>query len=401
MKKKMILIIGLIIYLIIAFVSEIFFREPLYKKSVEYMRKMKQNKFLDFFYFFWSYPFLFFQMFCGGIFTFFMYPINIFFCNFSYELFLSFIISILKSLYVSPRPFWDLYIEKEKEKKDSSKPIECDAEFGNPSGHALQSTYILFLWYLFTNSNFFNKIKGKKKIVFKYLTLIFSIMCILFIIYSRIYRQVHSFNQIIFGSTLGISFFFFFCYIFEFDKINSHDFVIILDKYKYILIPLFILLYIIYVVLGLTRHNENEEKYGEILQKYCGLNKENLFEKSTSISSTLIFDIIGGYVGMLVLKNKIDKYYKNEEDIFYNWNKRSKIETLKVSLFLLLSIIPLFINLIPFNNIIITIILSAFSSFLFGFCFFYLCFYYACIIFKKPKEELDPLIYSEEEEENN
>ena len=86
MKKKMILIIGLIIYLIIAFVSEIFFREPLYKKSVEYMRKMKQNKFLDFFYFFWSYFFLFFQMFCGGIFTFFMYPINIFFCNFSYEL---------------------------------------------------------------------------------------------------------------------------------------------------------------------------------------------------------------------------------------------------------------------------------------------------------------------------
>ena len=399
MKKKMILIIGLIIYLIFAFVSEIFYRESLYKISVEYMKKMEQNKFLDYFNYFWSYPFLFIQMLCGTIFTFFMYPINIFFCNFSYELFLSFIMSILKSLYASPRPFWDIYIEKKEEGDSSSKPIECDGGFGNPSGHALQSTYILFLWYLFINSNCFNKIKGKKKIVFKYLLLIFSIICILFIIYSRIYRQVHSFNQIIFGSVLGISFFIFFCYIFEFDKISSHDFVIILDKLKYILIPLLILLFIVSIVLGLSRHNENEEKYEEILQLYCKKNKEELFGNSTSFSSTLIFPIIGGYVGLLFLKNKIDKYYKNDEDIFYNWNKRSKIETLKITLFLLLSFIPLSGIIIPFNIVILRILLAAFSFFLYGFCFFYLCFYNACAIFRKPKEEISTLISSEEEEE--
>ena len=397
MKKKIILIIGLIIYLIIAFVTEIFYREPLYKKSVKYIEKMAHNKFLDFFNFFWSYPFLFIQMLCGIITTFFKYPINIFFCNFSYELFLTFIMSILKSLYASPRPFWDIYIEKQN--KAASKPIECDGGFGNPSGHALQSTYILFLWYLFTNSNSFNKIKGKKKYMFKYLTLIFSIMCILFITFSRIYRQVHSFNQIIFGTVLGISFFIFFCYIFEFDKISSHDFVIILDKYKYILIPLFILLFIVSVVLGLTRHNENEAIYEEILNYYCKKNKEELFGKTTSFSSTLIFAIIGGYIGMLFLKNKIDKYYKNDEDIFYNWNKRSKIEVVKISLFLLLSFIPLCVNLIPFNIIIIKIILAAFSFFLYGLFLFYLCFYYACIIFRKPKEEINPLISSEEKEE--
>jgi hypothetical protein len=307
--------------------------------------------------------------------------------------------SILKSLYASPRPFWDIYIEKDKNGDSSSKPIECDGGFGNPSGHALQSTYILFLWYLFTNSNCFNKIKGKKKIVFKYLTLILSIMCLLFVIYSRIYRQVHSFNQIIFGSVLGISFFIFFCYIFEFDKISSHDFAIILDKYKYILIPLFILLFIVSVILGLNRHNENEEKYEEILIYYCKRNKEELFGKTTSFSSTLIFAIIGGYVGMLALKNKIDKFYKNDEDVFYNWNKRSKIEVVKISLFLLLSFIPLSGNIIPFNIIILRIILAAFSFFLYGLFLFYLCFYYACIIFRKPKEEINPLIYSEEKEE--
>lgn len=398
MKKKMILIIGLIIYLIIAFVSEIFYREPLYKKSIEYMKKMIQNKFLDYFNFFWSFPYLIIQMFCGILITFLFYPINIFFCNFSYELFLSFIMSIFKSLYSSPRPFWDIYIEKDKT-GDKSKPIECDGGFGNPSGHSLQSTYALFLWYLFVNSNFFNKIKGKKKIVFKYLILIFAIISILFITYSRIYRQVHSFNQILFGSVLGISFFVLFCYIFEFDKINSHDFAIILDKYKFILIPILFLLFVVSIVLGLNKHNEKEDEYEKILVNYCGRSKEQLFGKSTSFSSTLVFAIIGGYVGMLFLKNKIDKYYNKDEDIFYNWNKRSILETIKISLFLLLSFIPLTAIFIPVNNIIIKIILASFSFLLYGFCLFYLCFYFACILFRKSREEINSLLSSEEEEE--
>ena len=400
MKKKMIIIILLIIYLIFAFVSEIFYREPLYRKSVEYIERIDRTKFLDFFNFFLSYPFLFIQMFCGMIFTFFMYPIHVFFCNLAYELILSFIISLLKSLYASPRPYWDIYIKIDENGISTSKPIECDLGFGNPSGHAMQSTYILFLWYLFINSNFFNKIKGKKKIVFKYLALIFSIMSILLIIYSRIYRQVHSFNQILFGSTIGIFVFVLFSYIFEFDKISSNDFVIILDKYKYISIPLLILLIIISIVIGLNRHNSKENDYERILIKYCGANKNYLFGKSTSFSSTIIFTLIGGYIGMLVLKNKIDKYYKNEEDMFYNWNKRSKSEIIKIALFLQLSLIPLFAIFIPFNNDYIRIIFSSFIFFLYGFCLFYLCFYYACILFKKPKEEINPLISSEEEEEN-
>jgi len=54
MKKKAVLIICLIIYLIIVFTSEIFYREPLYEISVEYIEKIKQEGFSFYFNLFWS-----------------------------------------------------------------------------------------------------------------------------------------------------------------------------------------------------------------------------------------------------------------------------------------------------------------------------------------------------------
>ena len=52
MNKKLIITIGLIIYLIIAFVTEIFYRNKLYDKSVDYIEKIDQDGFFKYFYFF-------------------------------------------------------------------------------------------------------------------------------------------------------------------------------------------------------------------------------------------------------------------------------------------------------------------------------------------------------------
>ena len=389
MKRKIIYIIFLIFYLAIVFGTEPLYREPLYEMSVEYIEKMEQNGFLHYFYFFWSGIVLFGMMSFGIIIVLLNYPINIFFCNISIQLILIFIMCLFKSLYSSSRPFWDIY-NKKKDLEDLPNPTECDAEFGNPSGHALLSTYLLFLCYLFFNSDFFNKIKGKKKIIIKYIIIFLSILCIIFIIYSRIYRQIHSFNQIIFGTLLGIAIFFIFCYILEFDKMSPNEFIEKLNKYKYILFPLLIILFGISVTLGLLRHNPKEDQYEKILEKYCGFVKDQMFGKNTTFNSSLIFIIIGGYFGLLFLRCKINKNYAGKENKFYCWNKGNKLENLKVILFTLVLPIafPSIIAFIPFDFYIIKLLLSILLYCLYGFLAFGLFLYYGCIWFKKENEEL-------------
>jgi membrane-associated phospholipid phosphatase len=395
MEKKIVLIICLISYLIIVFITEIFYREPLYKISVEYIENIKQEGFPFYFNLFWSQIFFYGLMFIGTLIALLCYPINIFFCNISIQITLIFIMCLLKSLYSSARPFWDIYLQKDKE-ETLPNPTECDGEFGNPSGHALISSYLLILWYLFINSKFYNKIEGIKKTVIKYITLVLSIICIFCIIYSRINRQIHSFNQILFGVLLGIAVFFTFCYILEFDKISPKDFITNLDNYKFILIPLMIVLFILSVILGFVRHNSKEEEYALILDKYCGYVKDQIFGKNTAFHSALIFIVIGNYIGLLFLKYKINKNYNDQADIFYNWNKGSKLNTLKIALFcsILPSILPTIIMFIPFKLNYLKFVTSIVLYFIFGFCNLGLCFYYGCILFNDKK--IDLMIVNEE-----
>ena len=395
MKKKAVLIICLIVYLIIIFTTEIFYREPLYELSVEYIEKIKQEGFPFYFNLFWSTIFFYGLMFVGTLIPLLCYPITTFFCNISIQITLIFIMCLLKSLYSSPRPFWDIY-NQENNMENLSKPTECDGEFGNPSGHSLLSTYSLILWYLFTDSKFYNEIKGVKKTVIKYITLVLSIICILCVTYSRINRQIHSFNQIIFGVLLGIAVFFTFCYILEFCKISPEEFIIDLDNYKYILIPMMIVLFILSVILGFTRHNSKEEEYTLILEKYCGYVRDQLFGKNTAFYSALIFIVIGNYIGLLFLKYKINKNYNDQGDIFYNWNQGSKLNTLKIVLFIsiLPTLLPTIITFIPFKFYILKFVASIVLYFLFGFFNLGLCLYYGCILFNGNK--IDLLIVSEE-----
>ena len=397
MIKKRVLKICLIAYLIIAFITEIFYREPLYEISVKYIKKIKQEGFPFYFNYFWSMIFLYGMICVGTLITLLCYPINIFFCNISIIITLIFIMCILKSLYSSPRPFWDIYNEESK-MKNLPNPTECDGEFGNPSGHSLISTYLLILWYLFTNSKFCNRIKGIKKALIKYITLILSIIIIICTMYSRINRQIHSFNQVLFGAILGISVFFTFCYILEFDKIRPKEFFISLNKYKFILIPIMIVLFIISIVLGFTRHNSKEEEYTLILEKYCGYIKDQLFGKNTAFHSALIFIVIGSYIGLLFLNYKINKNYKDQVDNFYYWNDGSKLITIKIALFCLIlsSIFPMIILFIPFNLYILKFIASIVLYFLFGFCSLGLFFYYGCILFNRTPNKVDVKVVSEE-----
>ena len=144
-KKKIIYIICFIIYLIVVFVTEIFYRNKLYDISVDYEEKIKQTGALNKFYFFWSSIFIYLVLGLGTIVVLILYPYNVFLSYVTIEVTLYFIMCLFKSVYANSRPYWNIYYEKYKNTNFSSKPTECDGEFGNPSGHSLLSIATLFL----------------------------------------------------------------------------------------------------------------------------------------------------------------------------------------------------------------------------------------------------------------
>ena len=389
-KKKKALILLLIIYLIIVFGTEILYREKLYKISVRYEEKLKQSGFLHYFYFFWSYIFIYGMMIIATIIVMVLYPYNVFLCYVTIEISLIFIMCFLKSIYGNERPYWDIYNKKMKDINKIDKPTECDGGFGNPSGHSLMSTSFLNLWYLFLNSNFLKRKKKRWKYLIIFLSFILVVVCILSVIYSRIQRQIHSFNQILLGQLLGISVFFFFFFIIEFDKIKPKVFFKFLYRFKYVLISIFLVLFGVSVTLGYTVHNEKEDDYEIVLKLYCNYIKEQIFGINTAFHSGLIFIIIGGYIGILFLRYNINKYYYNKEDLFIYWNKGNRLKTLKIAAFsFLLPAIPLIaVFIIPYKYFIVKFTFEILLYFWYGFGAFGLCFYYGCILFSnKEKNE--------------
>ena len=389
-KKKMAYILALLIYLIVVFGTEILYREKLYNFSVEYEQKIKQSGFLHYFYFFWSYIFIYGMMIAATIIVIIIYPYNVSACYVVIELFLIIIMCFLKSVYTNSRPYWDIYYEKLKREDFSSKPTECDGGFGNPSGHSLMSTSFLNLWYLFINSKFVKRHQKKCRILIIISSFLLVVLCISSVTFSRIHRQIHSFNQIIFGTLLGIAIFFLFCFIFEFDKIEPKIFVNILYNLKYILLPIFLIIFGISVLLGYTIHNKKEDEYKKVLEKFCNFTENQIFGINTAYHSALLLIIIGGYAGILFLRYNINKYYLNKEVMFYNWNKGAKFKILKIAIFsFILPAIPLIaIFIVPYKYFILKFILEAFLYFWYGFSAFGLCFYYGCVIFTNKQLEI-------------
>lgn len=407
MNKKQKFCLFLSIFFIVIIISEIFYRRPLYDLSVKYISQIKQEGFFHNFYIFWSNYYLTIINISGILITNLFFPLHVFYSHISAQAISGSFNGLLKSIYSNERPYWDIYIQNDSKNIQLPKPTECTLGFGNPSGHSMSSTYILYLWNLFICSNFFNKMKGKKKIIIKYATLILSIISIILVTYSRINRQVHSFNQIIYGTLLGTAIFLFFCYTIKINTINSEEFIKILNKYKFFAIPLFFVLYITSLIIGLTRHNDNEEQYQYILSKYCNAS-DNLFKNKRPYTSSRIFQVIGGYIGLLLLNNKINKYYKNLENRFFNWNKGGKLKTFKIFIFCFgLSSIHLLVpNFISISSYFyVYFVLSIIVNFFVGLFSMDIYFYYACELFLVDKHvdisTDNPLIGSEENKKNN
>jgi hypothetical protein len=186
-----------------------------------------------------------------------------------------------------------------------------------------------------------------------------------------------------FGCLLGLAVFFAFCIIIEFDKIEPENFFFFIHKFKYIIIPILLILFAISVTLGYTQHNKYEYEYRQVLEEYCKFGEKPSFGKSTAYHSGIIFILIGGYLGILFLIYKINQKYKNEKEIFYNWNNGSILSIIKIIIFaFILPAIPvLAIFVLPYEYFTLKFILEVVIYFLYGFFGLGLCFYYACAKF--------------------
>ena len=127
--------------------------------------------------------------------------VNILFCYY--------VQNVMKAIYSNKRPYW--------EENYNFENFTCNSGYGNPSGHALTSTSIyLGLSTLLAETDFM-----RNKPIMKIVTSICSFLIIGFIMFTRYYLLVHSINQIIYGSLLGIGIYFIVYHYFEIHKLTD------------------------------------------------------------------------------------------------------------------------------------------------------------------------------------
>eukprot|EP00347_Sterkiella_histriomuscorum_P014189 403361826 len=109
--------------------------------------------------------------------------------------------AILKSLYHEPRPFWV---------SSDIKPQKCRTDFGNPSGHSMATSFFWVSLYL----HYYFEVGQRKKIntifctayIVKMALTATLIIFLMFMALSRVYLGEHSYNQVFYGTQLGVYF---------------------------------------------------------------------------------------------------------------------------------------------------------------------------------------------------
>ena len=114
--------------------------------------------------------------------------------------FTNYIMNQLKSFYGDPRPYWT--------SADITSFGKCHTGFGNPSGHMTNNVFLWYTVYL----HFFNDVGIKRKrmsvfctaYIIKMAVTSIIITYIIFMGFARVYLGAHSYNQVIFGTTIGL-----------------------------------------------------------------------------------------------------------------------------------------------------------------------------------------------------
>jgi membrane-associated phospholipid phosphatase len=369
-KLKILKLCGIIVYIIAIVIAESFYRNPLFNYSLEFQQDFQENSPPSAKYFFLvltefgTMPALLPITIFFILFT----PLNLAFLLVSLMGFCSYTNNLLKLIYSNPRPFW--INEKIK--------IDCNTSYGNPSGHSLDSVAIyLGLWHIIVYKiNWF-----KNKVILQILLLVAFIGLIITIILSRLYLGVHSINQVIYGSSLGLVMYYIFFHFFKLQDWDEKDFFNFFKEKKYILavsvcyLCLFLLALFVFLF---KNYDEYNKPHIEKLNKLCDEKSEvNLFQNDGFKGSLIIFITFGTYYGLVFITHWAEKqqqnypnqtisvtpqnslYYENQQNsqhIFYyeklmNWYKGNFCSQIKRLLICISCGIPLLLYvLIPSNS---------------------------------------------------
>ena len=296
----------IIILSIITIISEIMYRDALFEFSLDFEEEWQENspkQIIKFFKIITKF---------GGEYLMAM-PILFILCFFSliessiYVFGLIFVLhfhSMMKIWYGDIRPFW--------KNKDLFQDI-CDGGFGNPSGHSISSTYLYLMLFIYLSQT---KLLYKRYII---QTLLFLLLLtwIVLIILSRLILGIHSINQVIYGSTLGLIVVLLISVVFK-----LHQMPVIYYKkffkekiYISIIFSLILFLSIFSIISNFVFDNKSEiRKYEKVLNEKCqDLPEYRKFNLDGLFGSFIIFGLLGMYSGQIVFWYLIDNNYKNNK----------------------------------------------------------------------------------------
>lgn len=322
-KKEKIIITSSV--LVVVIISEIFFRQPLFDTSVKFISSIHESytneksalygfsKFLSFLpkEVLMALSLLIVYNFCNILKTFVLVL----------SLYLSiFIVCFLKIIYQSPRPVWV---------SDKIMNLSCEGGFGNPSGHS----YSAFLFFLtiyeisINQNNFFNRDDNLYKKSFRIFMFVFTVILAILVCLSRVVLGVHSINQIIYGSILGIITYIFIFYVF-FEDLNKGDFLLDLIKNNFMVYNSAVVISITIISIFLTAFYRNWEINGIYFVKakticpdlhdYKLLFNESILGFVASFSYLAV--VLGIYLEYKVIYEEKDNYWIRKQ-FGYNQDK--------------------------------------------------------------------------------
>ena len=313
-------------------------------------------------------------------------------------IFMVYIQDILKLFYADPRPFWINTILFQG---------KCETSYGNPSGHSLTSFYFIlsFCYYI----NMMEKIKNN--ITMKIIVYLLGFLISSLTAFSRLALGVHSINQVVYGSLLGIWGFLMFAYVFKIYDMPLNYYLKFFKEKKFInfcLVASLILLIIPIILYLLIDVQSDIKKYDLVMSKKCPKKKEyKLYSHSCLAEALIILVGIGIYFGQyffwyMIYRKKNESLSTNDnnydnslEESVNNWNKYIKEIFYSMSNFIkvfgifILTLLPgiFYIMISGKNNNLRTIFIFKFGLpfFLIGFLSFGPCFYAFINVLKEKK----------------
>ena len=192
-------------------------------------------------------------------------------------------------------------------------------EFGNPSSHTFGSSFMfLTTGYLFVK-HYSTKMKVKQSLLAT-LTVTNMTMCLIYAIgFSRVFKGVHTYNQVISGLVFGTILSLMQCFVFY--QAYFKFYVSIRQKtVKQLIINPFTVTFSVMIIIGVYVHLQTQANFKvpqiwiDNIKKNCKVNHIDVDPETANFEKFYLgLSIIGVYVGAI-----IDQKYFNDKHIFFN-----------------------------------------------------------------------------------